>query len=460
MANNGARDPFDNISPIDYRYWSKRLSKYLSENAFTRCKLEVEQALVRVLARRGICAATVVEAVAQACARVTTAEVYAEEERIHHDVRALVNCIRAHVSDDAKPYVHMTATSYDIVDTANAVRYRNAMQEVLLPALTVLLRVLVECVHRYANTTQIGRTHGQHAVPITFGFAMAEYVHRLGNSWMALRALTAEIPGKFSGAVGAYNASSLFFEDPEEFEREVLEELELQPSEFSTQVVPPEALTRLFSEITIAAGILANLADDLRHLQRTEIGEVGEAFAADQVGSSTMPQKRNPINFENAKSCWKIVMPRIITVFMDQISEHQRDLTNSASARTYGEVIAYVVTMTERLARTIAKLSVDPERLAHNLALQRGLIVAEPLYIMLAALGHPHAHERVRQLTLRAQREARPLEVIAAEDVELQPYLARMTPRQRAILADPTQYTGIAAAKAVKIADYWKLQLQ
>src|SRR3989338_11581461 len=111
-----------------------------------------------------------------------------------------------------------------------------------------------------------------------------------------------------------------------------------------------------------------------------------------------MPQKRNPINFENSKSLWKIVMPRIITVFMDQISEHQRDLTNSASARTYGEVIAYVVSMAKRLTRTMNKLKVDRENLQKNLEMTRGGIVAEPLQLILSALGHPNAHEKERTL--------------------------------------------------------------
>ncbi|MDB5238261.1 MAG: adenylosuccinate lyase, partial [Candidatus Kaiserbacteria bacterium] len=229
--------------------------------------------------------------------------------------------------------------------------------------------------------------------------------------------------------------------------------------EHSTQVVPPEALTRLLCEVTIVAGILANLSDDMRHLQRTEIGEVGEAFEADQVGSSTMPQKRNPINFENAKSCWKIVAPRIVTVFMDQISEHQRDLTNSASARTYGEIVAYVVSMAKRLTRTMSKLSVDHDSLTRNLALQKGAVVAEPLYILLAALGHPDAHEKVRTLTLEAQRTAMPLEEVVAADEEMTGFMEKMTPRQRQILSTPSLYVGIAGPKAVAVAQRWKQEL-
>jgi adenylosuccinate lyase len=454
-----SRDQFDSLSPVDYRYWDKEVAEYLSENGFTWYKLLVELSLVKVLHRHGLCSEAIVHEVAAACGQVTTAEVYAEEDRIRHDIRALVNCIRAKVSEHAKPYVHMTATSYDIIDPANAARYKRVVQNVLVPRLMKLEGVLIATTLREAETIQVGRTHGQHAVPITFGFALAGYVSRLGGSIQALKSLAGELPGKFSGAVGAYNASSLFFDDPEGFEAEVLAEMGLGPAEHSTQIVPPEALTRLLCEVTITAGILANLSDDMRNLQRTEIGEVGEEFEAAQVGSSTMPQKRNPINFENAKSCWKIVAPRIVTVFMDQISEHQRDLTNSASARTYGEVIAYVVSMAKRLERTMKKLTVDRANLERNLAMQKGLVAAEPLYIILAAQGHPDAHEKVRMLTLQAQREQRPLEEIVASDAEMKPYWEMMMPYQRQILSNPSRYTGIAAKKARTVAARWKQKL-
>jgi adenylosuccinate lyase len=420
----------------------------------------VELALVKVLNRRGICSDDVVKEVKDACSKVTTAEVYEEEGRIRHDVRALVNCIRAKVSDAAKPYVHMTATSCDIIDSANAARFKEVVEYVLVPSLIALEKVLIDSAIREAETVQVGRTHGQHAVPITFGFALSQYVSRLGGSIEALKELAAVLPGKFSGAVGAYNAPSLFFDDPEEFEKEVLVELGLTPAEQSTQIVPSEGLARLLCEVAIAAGIMANLSDDMRHLQRTEVGEVGEEFEAAQVGSSTMPQKRNPINFENAKSAWKIVAPRIVTVLMDQISEHQRDLTNSASSRTYGEIIAYVVSTAKRLTRAMSKLTVDRANVERNLGLQKGLVAAEPLYIMLAGLGHPDAHEKVRNLTIQAQSEKRPLEKVATADAEMKPYLEKMTPYQRQILATPSLYTGIAAKKAKVVAERWKQKLK
>lgn len=452
------RDVFDNLSPVDYRYWDEDVAGYLSENAFTRCKLQVEVALVKALHQHGLCSQEVVDEIVAACKDVTTQEVYEEEERTRHDIRALVNCIRKRVSDAAKPFVHMTATSYDIIDTANAMRYSDVVEEVLVPSLMKLMKVLINLTIQEADTVQIGRTHGQHAVPITFGFALASYISRLGNSVSSLDDLSMKLCGKFSGAVGAYNASALFFDDPEAFEALVMLNVGMDAAEHSTQIVPPEPLARLLSEVTLTAGILANLADDMRHLQRTEIAEVGEQFEAGQVGSSTMPQKRNPINFENAKSVWKIIAGRMTTVFLDQISEHQRDLTNSASARTYGEVFAYAVSMTKRLTKTMAKLVVDSESLERNLEKQGGLILAEPLYIILASLGHPDAHEKVKQLTLEAQACKVPFQQLLRSDVDLAPYLQRMTAKQRAILDNPLLYTGIAAKKARAVAEHWKIQ--
>lgn len=453
------RDSFDNISPVDYRYFDEEVSHFLSDRAYTTYKLSVELALAKTLAKRGICPPNALKEIEKACQEITPEEVYAEEGKVKHDIRALANCIREKVSEAAKPYVHMTATSYDIIDTANAARFRDVTQKVLVPALKSLEKVLIDLAEKEAETVQVGRTHGQHAVPITFGYAISGYVSRLGQCIVALEELAGQLKGKFSGAVGAYNASSLFFDDPEGFERDVLGELKLEPVEHATQVTQPEPITRLLAETTIVAGVMANLSDDMRHLQRSEVAEVGEQFEATQVGSSTMPQKRNPINFENVKSLWKIIAPRMVTVFMDQISEHQRDLTNSASGRTYGETIAYTVSMAKRLTKTMQKISVDHEHLKHNLSLQKGMIAAEPLYILLAALGHPDAHEKVRLLTLTAQKEGTSLEDVASHDADVKVYLARMTDAQRNILKNPASYTGIAARKTKIISADWKKRL-
>jgi adenylosuccinate lyase len=355
--------------------------------------------------------------------------------------------------------VHLCLTSFDVIDTATAWRMKNVALEAVVPALQDLIRVLIDLARREQDTVQIGRTHGQHAEPITFGFAIAEYVARLGNRTLALRQAAAALPGKISGAVGAYNASSLFFPDARDFERRVLDRLGLPVAGYSTQVVEPEPLCDYVHALVATFGVLANLADDMRALQRSEIAEVGEAFDKEQVGSSTMPHKRNPWNFENVKSLWKEFMPRMVTVYSDQISEHQRDLTNSASQRFLPETVVALVGSAQRLQRIMSRLVVDRANMERNFALTAGMIAAEPAYILLAALGHPDAHEAVRRLTLEAQHSGRPFFEVLTSASELAPYLARCTPEQRALLADPRQYTGLAAARTEEICAEWENRL-
>jgi adenylosuccinate lyase len=346
---------------------------------------------------------------------VDPAEVYAEEEKTRHNIRALVNVLKKKVPRDIAPLVHLGATSVDILDTALSCRIRGLTLEVVLPLLRKLELLLCDLAEGEAETPQVGRTHGQHAVPVTLGFAMAEYVSRLGKSILEIKRLAGGLRGKLAGAVGAYNAAALIVPDPEELERRYLAELGLEASEHSTQLVEPEYLLRLLLEFNTAFGIIANLADDLRNLQRSEIGELREGFAPDQVGSSTMPQKRNPWNSEHVKSLWKAFMPRVITFFMDQISEHQRDLTNSASQRFIADYAAGFCLAISRMISVIEGLGVDRERLLANLrggtAGQGsgsgipGGILAEPAYILLAETGVSDAHEVIRRITVKAERE-------------------------------------------------------
>lgn len=456
---------FDTISPFDFRYYGRnrkifeKLQPYLTESAFVKYALKVEAALTRVLAKNKICSQKAADEVEKACRQVTPEEVYAEEDRIKHNMRALANSIRNRVSEEAKPFVHFTSTSYDIIATADALRYKAFTNDVLLQELIKLETTLINISLREKDTIQIGRTHGQHAEPITFGFAIAQYVSRLGASILKIRRAANNLRGKMAGAVGAYNASSLFFEEPVKFEEQVMNELGLKASPISTQIVEPEFLVDYQNSIVSAFGVIADLADDMRHLQRNEIGEVGEYFEAKQVGSSTMPQKRNPINFENVKSMWKEVMPRMITAYMDQLSEHQRDLTNSASMRFIPEILAGFYVSAVRLEKIMSNLVVDKANMQRNFNMNKQMIVAEPLYILLAANGHPDAHEYAREMTLKSQLEKIPLIELVKKDKSIQPYLKKLTKRQLEILYNPENYIGIASRKTEMVCGQWKKEL-
>ena len=180
--------------------------------------------------------------------------------------------------------------------------------------------------------------------------------------------------------------------------------------------------------------MLANLADDMRHLFRTEIAEVHERYEEGTVGSSTMPHKVNPIHFENVKSLWKEFMPRIVTVFMDQISEHQRDLTNSASSRFVAEIFTAFDYTVCRLAGAIDKIEVNYEKLKANLESRQGSFVAEPIYILLAYNGLPDAYDYTRKLVAESHRTGKKLTEILFEDDNLKPYLENLTDKQKEIL--------------------------
>ena len=191
-----------------------------------------------------------------------------------------------------------------------------------------------------------------------------------------------------------------------------------------------------------------------------KLQKIGEHFGKDQVGSSTMPHKRNPINYENVKSLWKAFMPQMNTVYMDQLSEHQRDLTNSASSRFIPELITALLSAAARLTRVSSKMAVDQENIKKNFEQNKKMIVAEPLYILLAAAGHPDAHEAVRKLTLKAQKTDLSLRELVDQSQELQGYWDKFTEKQRELILKPERYTGIAAQKTEKIVKNWQQKFE
>jgi adenylosuccinate lyase len=462
-------ETFDAVSPLDYRYYGENkqlfelLKPFVSEGSYIEYLAKVEGMLVKAMAKKGICSQCIAEEVERACIQVTPVEVYKEEQRIQHNIRALVNCIKAKISRKAQPYVHLFATSADIMDTASALRFKDLTHKVLIPQLLELERLLIKLARQGSDTVQMGRTHGQHAVPITFGFALAEYVSRLGNRIEAIKAAAENLRGQLSGAVGAYNAPTLVSQqlkiDPEDFEREFLGLLGLRPATHSTQICEPEYVADLAYAVTSCFSVLACLADDMRHLQRSEIGEIGEQPAKDQVGSSTMPHKVNPKDFENVKSLWKAFMPRMNTVFMDQLSEHQRDLTNSASSRFLMELMVGFTCAANRLTSALAKIRINEPAMSRNVDQSKDLCVAEALYTLLAVHGHPDAHEYVRQFVRRCQQKGVRPNKQMWEEKELQPYFDKLTAQQKDVLVHPEKYVGIARQKAESVCAFWEKRL-
>ena len=462
--------PQDMACPIDSRYYGtnpeflKRLKPYVSEEGYVSYQAKVEVALAQVLVERKIAPPSLAEELEKASRAITVEEVYAEERRIGHNVRALVNCLKQHVNEKAQPFIHLCATSNDITDTAMALRLKELTRDIILPDLIQLEDTLLGLARDHASTVQMGRTHGQHATPITFGYAMANYVARLGNRIEQIELARVNLRGQLSGAVGAYNALALLVpHDTVGFERDVLEKLGLRPvdTQVSTQIVHPEYMTDLVHAVTSTFSVLANIADDIRQLHRSEIGEVHERYDADRVGSSTMPHKRNPSNFEFVKSMWKAMMPRMMTLYMDQISEHQRDLTNSASARFITELCTAFVYATSRLTDALKRLEVDEDAMSAQLkGTEFEAILAEPLYILLTAQGHPDGYGGARKIVDQARATGDPISKLMWADKTLEPYLKNLSAEQRDLFENPQRYIGAAVQQTHATCDEWTKRCQ
>lgn len=463
------RNIFENISSLDHRYSLSEkavfdgLSKYISEAASVRSCAKCEAALVKAhLSVRGTLSDEIAKALDDAAEHIDPNEVYQEEEKTQHNIRALVNVMKKKVSADVAPLVHLGATSVDILDTALSMRMRDAVQNVVLPELKELEKSLCAIAERECATPQVGRTHGQHAVPITFGWSIAEFVSRLGKSILKIEELSKDLRGKLAGPVGSYNGPSMIVRDPEDLEKRYLAFVGLKPSEYSNQLVEPEYLLRLLLELNVAFGIIANLADDLRNLQRSEIGEVFEYFSSTQVGSSTMPQKRNPWNSEHVKSLWKAFAPRVLTFYMDQISEHQRDLTNSASQRFIADYVTGFTMAVSRMNKVVSGLQADRENMAKNLSgaggKVKGGVLAEPAYILLGEAGVSDGHEVIRKITLEAEKSGKTFfEVLKTHEDAFQKITAQLeklgVENPAAFFEKPENYCGLAAVKSKRLAE-------
>jgi adenylosuccinate lyase len=459
----------DAISPLDGRYphldaeAAAALSRFLSEEASIRYQVLVERALLAELEARGVAPRGSSAAFAEIAASVSPAEVYAEERRIGHNVRALVNCVRARLAPEFRGCVHLFATSNDVTDTARAAALRDVTREVVLPEVASLALLLADWTRAHADTPQIGRTHGRYAEPITLGYWLANHLDRLGRRLERIVAAAAELRGKLAGAVGSRSALALRWPgEAAEVERSALARLGLRPSDHSaaTQVVHPEYVLDYAHALVSALSVAANVADDFRHLMRSEVEEIRQKDDPVRVGSSTMPHKVNPADFENVTSFWKAFLPRVLTVYLDQVSLHQRDLTNSASMRFLVEIVAGLVYAARRLREAISRAEANPAALRAHLERAAPDIIAEPLYIALALAGERDPYETSKRLRESAKARGQTLLEFLRATSEGRAVLARLDPRHREVILHPETYVGDAPERARAVCEHWEKRLR
>jgi adenylosuccinate lyase len=388
----------DLVCPLDFRYGRNETKCIFSEESRLANQLKVEAALARAHAALGTIseeAATKITAKAT-LNHVSLKRVKQIEGEIHHDVMAMVEAL-VEVSGEAGKYVHLGATSYDIVDSANALQILQAV-DMLEQKLKEVLRHLLDLANRYRDTIMLGRTHGQHALPITFGLKMAVFAAEIGRHIERVGACRKEVGvGKMSGAVGSGAAMGSYFL---ELQNMVMDDLGLQSEIPSTQIVGRDRYITLFGLLANIAVSLEKFATEIRNLQRSEIGEVAEGFRKKQVGSSAMPHKRNPIVCEQITGLARVVRAQIIPAWENAVQWHERDLCNSSSERF---ILPHSIILTDWIlhcmADVFANLQVFPEKMRQNIERSNGLPMAEAVMMKLVknGMGRQDAHKLLRE---------------------------------------------------------------
>lgn len=363
------------------------------------------------------------------------------EREIRHDVASLVRAC-AEACGSSGGYVHLGATSYDIVDTANALQLKDAL-ELIQKRLDDFERILIEKAIRYKQTLMVGRTHGQHALPITLGFKFAVWMREVSRHVQRLRQSKERVlVGKMSGAVGTQAGLG---EHAMKIQELVMQRLGITAADISTQIVQRDRHAELACVLALVASSLENFATEIRELQRPEIGEAFEHFEVEkQVGSSTMPQKRNPELCERVCGLARIVRSLVVPALEDVTTWHERDLTQSSTERfLLPETCVLTDYILFLMTNIVSTLRVDEERMLENIELTQGRFMAEAVMIALTKKGmsRQKAHELLRKLTIKSELEKRGLRVVLFEDATVRDNLSK---REIDAALNPKNYLGTA----------------
>jgi len=410
---------YDPVCPIDYRYGRKELKEIFGETKRLQYLLDVEAALVRAHAKVGNIPKSVADEISKKASTifVKVERVKEIEAETKHDIMAVTRALAEQCGNDAGKYVHLGATSYDIVDTANALQFTEST-ELIKNSLRELRKTLVELAKKHKKTVMVGRTHGQHTIPITFGLKMAAYAMEIDRHMERLfECKTRLFVGKLSGAVGTGAALG---KNALKLQEEMLKELKLGVEDVSTQIVCRDRYNELIGVLCNISTSMEKFATEIRNLQRDEIGEVAEAFEVKkQIGSSTMPHKRNPITCEQISGLARVVRGFINPTYENSIQWHERDLCNSASERF---IIPHSLVLTDwivyQMNIVFKNLQVYPEKMKKNLEISKGLPMAESLMTMLISkgFGRGEAHELMRKVSLKAVQQNKSLKEVFIEE--------------------------------------------
>jgi adenylosuccinate lyase len=354
---------------------------------------------------------------------------------------AMVKALTEVCNNDAGKYVHVGATSYDIEDTAYALQFRDAII-IIEKKLNQLKNVLLKLTEWHKKTICIGRTHGQHAAPTTYGMKFALYAAEIQRHLDRLQESKKRVlVGKMTGAVGT---QASFGKKGIELQKFVMRELGIEPVLVSTQVIQRDRYAEVIYDMALIAATLEKIAKEIRNLQRTEIAEVFEPFKEKQVGSSTMPHKRNPHKSERICGLARIVRSNVMPALEDIPLEHERDLTDSSTERIiFPETFILVDYMLKEMISILSGLEFNYDNIKKNLDKTKGLIMTENLMLGLVkkGIGRQDAHELLRQSSMKVIKENKSLKEVLLKNEIIK---KKFTEKELDWYLDPKNYLGTA----------------
>ena len=390
-----------------------------TENRFAKW-LDVEIAACEAMAEQGLIPAKAVKNIKKK-ARFDVDRILEIEEKTKHDVIAFLTNVEEYVGPDSR-FIHMGLTSSDILDTSFAMLLKEAMA-LIIDDVKGFMVDIKERAFEHKHTVMIGRSHGIHAEPITFGLKLAVWYAEMDRNLKRLEAALDTISyGKLSGAVGTFaNVSP-------EVEASACKKLGLKPAEISTQILQRDRHAEYFTALAVLAGTMEKIAVEIRHLQRTEVLEAEEAFEKGQKGSSAMPHKKNPIGCENIAGLARLVRSNALAAMENMALWHERDISHSSVERVIGPDSTILIDyMLNRLSRIIKNLVVYPDHMTENLNKMKGLIYSQQVLLKLAGRGleRQKAYEMVQRNALKVWETGREFQSLLLEDKEIRKHLTQ-----------------------------------
>jgi len=435
------------VHPIEERYGTKEMRAVWSEKNRFSCVVAAEVALAKAEAHHGMIPAAAAVEISEKAFNASPERAKAIELEISHDMMAIVKAI-SEVTGDSGRWVHYGATSNDILDTATGLQLGQTLS-LIDQKLRQLLGILLRRSSETKSLVCIGRTHGQHGVPTTYGLRFAIWASEIGRHIERLEQMRPRVVvGQMTGAVGTQAALG---PKAMEVQATMMEYLGLSSVDVSNQVISRDRYAEYFLFCAGVATTLDKIGIEIRSLQRTEIGEVEEAFGKKQVGSSTMPHKRNPIKSEQVCGLARIIRSSVEPALQNNTLWDERDLTNSSCERViFPEASILTDHCLGLMANVLEGLVINRAAIRRNLGFLHGINMAESVMIELTKKGmnRQDSHERVRMASMQALAENRPLADLLGADPEIVRYCSKV---DIAALLNPDAYIGTSVSQVERV---------